>query len=146
MKHILLLSMLLMLGCQALTAHAGPMQDDIAAVQNKYYITLADGSAVAILHKAADKSRGKLKKKLPSLKLTGYDIRRDYWELVAHGDFNPFDFQISNLKNYYIKRQAGRFGYTRSTDLESIMKRLEEGDQETLDFVSSLLTIVKKKK
>lgn len=102
--------------------------------------------AVAILHKAAQKSRGKLKKKLPSLKLTGYDIRRDYWELEAHGDFNPFDFQIVNLKTDYIERQAARFGYTQSTDRESIMRRLEEGDHETLDFVSALLTITKKKK
>lgn len=102
--------------------------------------------AVAILDKAADKSRGKLKKKLPTLKLTGYDIRRDYWELEARGDFNPFDFQIVNLKNDYIARQAKHFGYTKTADRESIMKRLEEGDHETVDFVSALLTISKKKR
>lgn len=105
-----------------------------------------DSRALAILDKAADKSRGKLKKKLPSLKLTGYDIRRDYWELEAHGDFNPFDFQIVNLKNDYIVRQAKRFGYTQSADRESIMRRLDAGDRETSDFVSALLTIAKKKK
>ena len=86
------------------------------------------------------------KKKLPSLRLTGYDIRRDYWELEAHGDFNPFDFQIVNLKADYIERQARRFGYTQHADRETIMKRLEEGDRETADFVSALLTINKKKR
>lgn len=101
--------------------------------------------ARAILDKAAAKSKGKLKKKLPSLKLTGYDIRRDYWELEAHGNFNPFDFQIVNLKNDYIARQAKRFGYTQSADRESIMRRLEAGDNETVDFVSALLTIKRKK-
>jgi len=102
--------------------------------------------AVAILDKAADKSRGKLKKKLPTLKLTGYDIRRDYWELEARGDFNPFDFQIEKLKNDYIARQAKRFGYNKTADREAIMQRLEEGDHETVDFVSSMLTINKKKR
>ena len=102
--------------------------------------------ANAILDKAASKSRGKMKKKLPSLKMTGYDIRRDYWELEAHGDFNPLDFQIVNLKTDYIETQARRFGYTQSTDRESIMKRLEAGDRETVDFVSALLTISKKKR
>lgn len=104
-----------------------------------------DPRAEAILDKAAGKSRGKLKKKLPSLKLTGYDIYRDYWELEVHGDFNPFDFQIENLKMDYIDRQAKRFGYTQSSDRESIMRRLEEGDRETSDFVYALLTIKKKK-
>ncbi len=114
------------------------------------YICSADVAgeprAAAILDKAADKSRGRLKKKLPSLRLTGYDIRRDYWELEAHGDFNPFDFQIVNLKADYIERQARRFGYTQHADRETIMKRLEEGDRETADFVSALLTINKKKR
>ena len=105
-----------------------------------------NGATVSILDKAADKSRGRLKKKLPSLRLTGYDIRRDYWELEAHGDFNPFDFQIVNLKADYIERQARRFGYTQHADRETIMKRLEEGDRETADFVSALLTINKKKR
>lgn len=101
--------------------------------------------AMAILNKAADKSKGKLKKKLPSLKLTGYDIRRDFWELEAHGNFNPFDFQIVNLKNDYIERQAKRFGYSQSADRESILRRLEAGDRETTDFVTALLTINKKR-
>lgn len=102
--------------------------------------------AIAILDKAAQKSAGKLKKKLPSLKITGYDIRRDYWELEAHGNFNPFDFQIANLKEDFILRQAKRFGYTQSADRESLMRRIQEGDRETVDFVSALLTVDKRKK
>ncbi len=102
--------------------------------------------AIAILDKAAQKSKGKLKKKLPSLKITGYDIRRDYWELEAHGNFNPFDFQIANLKEDFILRQAKRFGYTQSADRESLIRRIEEGDQETVAFVSAHLTIDKREK
>lgn len=108
--------------------------------------SIGDVRAVAILDKAADKSRGKLKKKLPSLKMTKYDIQRDYWELEAHGDFNPFDFQIVNLKNDFISRQAKRFGYTQSVDRESIMRRIADCDGETLEFVSAHLKIDDRKK
>lgn len=107
---------------------------------------IGEPQALDILLRVAKKSQGKLKKKLPSLKITRYDIRRDYWELEAHGDFNPFDFQLVNLKNDYIQRKAKHFGYKQSADRDSIMKRLEEGDMETVTFVSALLTIERKKR
>lgn len=108
----------------------------------------ADGEpvATAILDKAAKKSKGKLKKRLPSLKCTGYDIQRDYWELNAKGDFNPFDFQIANMKEDYVKKQAKRFGYRGKLDRESILRQIDRQDRETIEFVSAQLKIERKKR
>ena len=58
MKHILLLSALLMLCGQAMIAQDMPAQADTAAVHKRYFITLADGSAVPDVSFEMKKTQG----------------------------------------------------------------------------------------